>query len=69
MMILFIGICKLRNNQDDMYSKDRHLNYIEKNRVIDGASLMEKLRLEAINWKGENDNSDDITMLCIEKIT
>jgi sigma-B regulation protein RsbU (phosphoserine phosphatase) len=63
------GICELRNDQDEMYSEERLLKYIEKNREIDGASLMEKLRLEALNWKGENENSDDITMLCIEKIT
>lgn len=62
------GICELRNNEDKMYSEDRLLEVIEKNREIDGASLIEILRSEAINWKGENENSDDITMLCIEKI-
>ncbi|MDC1069046.1 fused response regulator/phosphatase, partial [Candidatus Kapabacteria bacterium] len=62
------GLCELRNDKDQMYSEDRMLEKISEKSVLDGASLMIDLKNEAIEWQGKNSHSDDITILCIEKV-
>jgi sigma-B regulation protein RsbU (phosphoserine phosphatase) len=62
------GLCELTNEENKMYSEERMLNQIDKLSSVDGSSLMDYLKNEAISWKGNNQNSDDITILCIEKV-
>lgn len=67
-LVLFSdGLAELRNSEDKMYSEERLIRHLDKNKILDGSTLMKDLKREAENWRGEGQKSDDITILCIEK--
>jgi sigma-B regulation protein RsbU (phosphoserine phosphatase) len=70
MVLMFTdGVTEVHSAKKEMYSEERLLNFVLKLKELPAKEIIKKLHLEIIRFADQGQMEDDVTMVCIKRIS